>query len=345
MSWFRLPTWCIGRDHREEAVVVMWILGEWHVGREVSAAGLRSEFGWGWARSAAMIDRLWTWAGEEGAARPDVPRAPKNGTETKPVSQRRVSGESPVSRDTGATPIVEEARRLVGESSVSQRCVSRARTSLERDEDERRERETILGGTPPEREIPNPEKWAALFPTTPPEAATEAPPAPSKPKLQDRIDLAIRTVYAAYRLTHPKKSPTVSPQDRKAIKAMLDECGGTTAAAIDEATATAVLMIEWVAQSQDERARQVRGEAPWPRGDLTKRDELPSLGSNAGSRVEMVRAWNARGRCDEPPVFRPTPSARPSTTPFVSIADMIAGLQSTQPPTRTGVVIDIEEPN
>ena len=93
MSWFRVPTWCIGRDHRDEAIVALWILGEWHVGREVSAAAVKAEFGWGWSRAAAMIGRLWTWAGAEGAARPDVALAPRNGSGTKSGSRRGVGGE------------------------------------------------------------------------------------------------------------------------------------------------------------------------------------------------------------------------------------------------------------
>lgn len=340
MNWFRVPAFVACRLHGDHVATEYeaWtdLLGRWHMGEDVSACAFAEATKWGKGRVLKFMPKVAEWAIEAGADLPKRWRADRSAVQDRTAHASSATEDEPTETDS-AGPESDRA-------PIHDRTASRARSSSERDQNRTDQMENNnMGGTPPEREITNPEKWAGLFQPTPPEAATTTKPPPVK----DRLDLAIRTVYEAYRLTHPRKSPTVSPGDRKLIRTILGECGGTTAAQLDEATENAALLIEWVAQAQDERARQMRGEAPWPGGDLTKRDDLDSLSRHVEPRLLMALAWRDRGRRDEPPPLRRAAPPRPNApTPFVSIAEMRKALQSAPTPKpRAGVVIDIEEAN
>lgn len=74
----------------------------------------------------------------------------------------------------------------------------------------------------------------------------------------------------------------------------------------------AALYLDWIHEADDERARQVRGEAPWPDGRLTVMLSLEELARKVGSRLPHAEAWAARGR--RPPVTSGG-SAPPVTRP------------------------------
>ena len=58
--------------------------------------------------------------------------------------------------------------------------------------------------------------------------------------------------------------------------------------------------LAWVHQSGDLWALRLRGEAPWPDGDVTVRLDAVSLGRSLPGRLAEADAWEARGRCDAP---------------------------------------------
>lgn len=183
-DWYRVPVWCHGRDRREEAAVALYVLGEWHVGRSPSPLEVKAEFGWGWSRAAKFIDTLWEWAGEANAVRPALARA---ASKTAKLATGEESGS-----DRGA----------IGESAGSDRGVSRARSSLERDEDGKRSGALTCSSGPIEV---LPLKWATLLePTT----TTPAPVAAVEPPKVKR--------------TRATKAPTTDTHAREAIAAWCD---------------------------------------------------------------------------------------------------------------------------
>jgi hypothetical protein len=104
----------------------------------------------------------------------------------------------------------------------------------------------------------------------------------------------VADLYAVYHTARPRTAPTATPDTRKHLRRILVECGND----LDSAS----LLLVWHFQSQDERARQARGEIPWP-GDGKPRAmmALEQIASKVGSRLEMAREWDARGRREDPP--------------------------------------------
>jgi hypothetical protein len=343
MNWFRVPTFIAGRLHGDHVATEneAWadLLGRWHLGEDVSACAFAEATCWGKGRVLKFMPKVAEWATGAGADVPKRWRADRNADQDRTAQASNATENEPTQSETSGPETDRSANQ--------DRTASRARSSSERDQTRGEETENNTSGVkPPESEIPNPEKWSNLFQATPAPAAAETSiPKPTTPPIGDRIETAIRTVYEAYRLTHPRKSPTVSPGDRKSIRAMLNDCGGTTAGRLDEATENAALLIEWVAHSEDTWARQIRADAPWPDGEVIRRDNLESLARHVEPRLEMAIAWRDRGRRTAAPVRAPTPS-RPAPAPFVSIADLIRGKpDAPNTPTRSALVIDIEEAN
>jgi hypothetical protein len=99
------------------------------------------------------------------------------------------------------------------------------------------------------------------------------------------------TLYAAYRGFRPRIPPTPTPDTRKHLRRILTEAGGIEPAG---------LYLAWTFQSQDERALQVQGKAPWPGGKVNPMLSLEELGRHIGSRMPMAEAWDARGRRNGP---------------------------------------------
>lgn len=75
------------------------------------------------------------------------------------------------------------------------------------------------------------------------------------------------------------------------MKRILVEAGG-----IEPAT----IYLDWVHESQDTWARQLRGEVAWPGGDTVKRMDPVSLGRNLTSRLDQALDWDAKGRQTAP---------------------------------------------
>jgi hypothetical protein len=127
-------------------------------------------------------------------------------------------------------------------------------------------------------------------------APAAAPRAPRKP---DDVD----ALHAVYRGHRPRTSATPTPDSRKALTRILGECDGK----LD----VAGLYFAWVFQSDDQHARQLRGELPWLDGKLIARCDVVSLSRNILPRLAAAEAWDARGRRDLPP--QPYASTGPVT--------------------------------
>ena len=56
------------------------------------------------------------------------------------------------------------------------------------------------------------------------------------------------------------------------------------------------MYLAWVHTSRDEWALRLRGEAPWPDGNLKRRWSVEELGRSLGGRLDEARAWDERGR-------------------------------------------------
>jgi hypothetical protein len=52
-----------------------------------------------------------------------------------------------------------------------------------------------------------------------------------------------------------------------------------------------MLLMEWAHVGTCERARQLRGEHPWPDGRRTVYTDLGSLSRHVAGRLEMARSW------------------------------------------------------
>lgn len=97
----------------------------------------------------------------------------------------------------------------------------------------------------------------------------------------------VAELYRLYRARHPRKALTATPDDRKHLARMLTEAGSPDAAA---------LYLDWIHEADDDRARQVRGEAPWPDGRISPMLSLEELARKVGSRLPHAEAWAVRGR-------------------------------------------------
>jgi len=128
-------------------------------------------------------------------------------------------------------------------------------------------------------------------------APAVAPSAPRKP--DDAVAL-----HAVYRGHRPRVAATPTPDSRKALSRILAECGDLD---------TAATYLAWTFESQDEHARQLRGDAPWPGGQVLARCDVVSLSRNVPPRLAAAQAWDARGRRDAPQVVtfaHPQPRAQ-----------------------------------
>jgi hypothetical protein len=133
-------------------------------------------------------------------------------------------------------------------------------------------------------------------PTTAPTSA--AKPKPEKPDdagllwvayRQLRLDLPLRPDVDG-RMQKPHLGLTPSAGARKALRSIAIAAGSTERAGV---------YLAWVFQSLDERAAQLRGDAPWPDGRLIFRAlDLASLArqESIDGRLQMADAWDARGR-------------------------------------------------
>ena len=111
-----------------------------------------------------------------------------------------------------------------------------------------------------------------------------------------------------WRASHPRAALTPTPATRRALKAILTEAG-----------ADAGVYLAWVAQSADHDARRLRGEAPWPGGEVIARTDLESLSRHIPARLPLALAWDKRGRTAgpvrvsaRPAAVSPTPPPRPT---------------------------------
>ena len=96
-------------------------------------------------------------------------------------------------------------------------------------------------------------------------------------------------LYAVQRGYHPRLGLTPTREAGAALPRILAECGS-----LDRATS----YLAWVHESQDHDARRLRGEVPWPDGNLQARHDLESLSRHTGARLSCADAWEARGRTD-----------------------------------------------
>lgn len=127
--------------------------------------------------------------------------------------------------------------------------------------------------------------------------ATIEADAPAKAK--EQVFSAPQKLYLTWKEAHPTAAGTPTATNRKALIMILAECGTEAAAHV---------YLRWVAESQDERARQLRGAAPWHDGQKISRDDLVSLSRHIPTRLSSALAWDARGRNDPIPVKHQTVS-------------------------------------
>jgi len=97
--------------------------------------------------------------------------------------------------------------------------------------------------------------------------------------------------YGAWRAAHPRAPTKPTPDARRAVERILVETAGVEHAAV---------YFAWVELSADEAARRLRGDAPWPDGTVTRRDDLESLSRHIPARLPLALAWEERGRRDAP---------------------------------------------
>jgi hypothetical protein len=121
---------------------------------------------------------------------------------------------------------------------------------------------------------------APLPPPPPPEPA-RAPPRARKATAADKAADAL-AVYGAWRAYHPRAAETPTPDATKLLGRLLIEAGGLDGA---------MLLMEWAHVGTCERARQLRGEHPWPDGRRTVYTDLGSLSRHVASRLEMAHDW------------------------------------------------------
>ena len=134
--------------------------------------------------------------------------------------------------------------------------------------------------------------------------------APADPPVNEPLALAVvpkpkpdpeQDLYDVWRACHPRcRALTPTPANRKALRAILVECGSPDAAGV---------YVAWAHQSQDAHARQLRGEDPWLDGKLTERSDLVSLSRNIPPRLSQAEAWEARGRTGPAPAMMVTTGA------------------------------------
>jgi hypothetical protein len=103
---------------------------------------------------------------------------------------------------------------------------------------------------------------------------------------------AAGALYAVWRRAHPTAKGEPTPDARKALARILAECTDADQAAI---------YLSWVAESMDEDALRLRGLAPWPGGEIRRRDDLESLSRHIPARLPLALAWEARGRREAEP--------------------------------------------
>jgi hypothetical protein len=118
---------------------------------------------------------------------------------------------------------------------------------------------------------------------TAPEASApaKAPPRARKATAADKAADAL-AVYGAWRVYHPRAAETPTPDTVKTLGRLLIEAGGLDGA---------MLLMEWAHVGTCERARQLRGEHPWPDGRRTVYTDLGSLSRHVAGRLEMARSW------------------------------------------------------
>ena len=125
-----------------------------------------------------------------------------------------------------------------------------------------------------------------------------AAPVPVKAPAPDPV----AETHAVYRQAH--KRSTLTDDNRKAVRTLIQRCDGPE---------RAQSYLAWVASSMDERAMQLRGDAPWPDGKPHARDDLYSLAQPhfVAKAMAAVDAWVARGRID---LYVPAAAERPTRT-------------------------------
>jgi len=133
------------------------------------------------------------------------------------------------------------------------------------------------------------------------------PPTPPSPASE---------AYAAWRAAHPRAPTKPTPDARRAVERILVETAGVEHAAV---------YFAWVELSADEAACRLRGEAPWPDGTVTRRDDLESLSRHIPARLPLALAWEERGRRD-------APRAAPNSPALDAWLAMLAGRWPTDGP-------------
>ena len=159
---------------------------------------------------------------------------------------------------------------------------------------------------------------------TAPEASApaKAPPRARKATAADKAADAL-AVYAAWRVYHPRAAETPTPDATKLLGRLLIEAGGLDGA---------LLLMEWAHVGTCERARQLRGEAPWPDGRRTVYTDLGSLSRHVAGRLEMARSWK-EGATDKdsglnvinlpPPSYRGPPNRTTRDIDFYKALELI----------------------
>jgi hypothetical protein len=308
------PAWWIGMDiawqvDRRKLPTARAAAEHWCVDKNKAARlireGVEQQAAWEQRadRKAAILRILEEWASKE----PKRATAARVGTQS---GQGVFKGDTPVG--TGDT----DDQRIVGPASGQGRDTTGTGEGQGRDT-----HAGVFPDQPPTYQPPvdtvSPPAAAGGPPAPPPAPPLPAAPggtasvaggaaSPVKPKPPDDA-LTLWLVYRQHRLDLPllrdepgrpapdgrKARPhlglTPTTGSRKLLRTLLAEAGDFERAGRH---------LAWVFESLDERAMQLRAEAPWPGGDVVFRADLNGIvvAEKLPGRLEMTDRWEARGR-------------------------------------------------
>lgn len=214
-QWFRVPAWANVFDpcpqKAREAVAVIHLLREWHLGGDPNERQFRALTGFGAGRSIRLYFVVLAWAKEAGAA---FPERLLNVSGPKPNHNRTNGGPTADQPDAGSTPVVNDKRTTTGPTADHDRTTSRARVLLEsRETDQEGVRGT--GGRAKETDAKTPAPAAPLH------GAHTPPPGAEASELREGEPLGTtkqRGLFAGVRTPDPEPPP---PEPMRVVSAIV----------------------------------------------------------------------------------------------------------------------------
>jgi len=94
-------------------------------------------------------------------------------------------------------------------------------------------------------------------------------------------------IYSTWQGHHPRAPAAPSPKALEACQRLLKEVEGEAAA---------LLVLRWVHECPDLWPRRIRGEAPWPGGEVVRRWDLVSIARLSPRWLPQAQAWAEEGQ-------------------------------------------------